>query len=40
MFDITVGNLKETFLGMQVEQSGGKLGLHVDKHIQDIIIDK
>jgi hypothetical protein len=29
-------DLMETFLGMQVNQSAGKIRLHLDKYIQDI----
>jgi hypothetical protein len=38
-FDITGGGLMETFLGIQVEQSKGRLGLrlHLDNYILEIL---
>jgi hypothetical protein len=36
-FDITGGGLMETFLGMQVEQSKGRIRLHLDNYIQEIL---
>ncbi len=36
-FDITGGDLMETFLGMEVDQSGNKIRLHLDRYIQDVI---
>jgi hypothetical protein len=36
-FDITGGGLMETFLGMQVEQSQGKICLHRDTFIREVL---
>jgi hypothetical protein len=36
-FDITGGGLMETFLGMEVEQSGGTIKLHLDNYIQEVL---
>ena len=36
-FDITGGGLMETFLGMEVEQSGGVIKLHLDNYIQEVL---
>ena len=36
-FDITGGMLMDSFLGMEVEQSEGKIRLHLDKYITDIV---
>jgi hypothetical protein len=38
-FDIKGGDLMETFFGMQVEQSDGKILFHLDKYIQNIITE-
>ena len=36
-FDITGGGLMETFLGMEVEQSGRVIKLHLDNYIQEVL---
>jgi hypothetical protein len=36
-FQITGGGLMETFLGMQVEQSQGKIRLHLDNYIRETL---
>jgi hypothetical protein len=36
-FQITGGGLMETFLGMQVEQSNGKIRLHLDNYIRETL---
>jgi hypothetical protein len=36
-FDITGGDLMETFLGMQVEQSKKAVRLHLDKYIKELL---
>ncbi len=38
-FQITGGGLIETFLGMQVEQSNGKIRLHLDIYIRETLDD-
>jgi hypothetical protein len=38
-FDITGGDLMETFLGMQVEQSNGNICLQLDNYVQDIVTE-
>ncbi len=36
-FDITGGGLMKTYLGMQVEQSRGKIRLHLNKYIRETL---
>ncbi len=36
-FDITCCLLMESFLGMEVEQSDGKIPLHLDRYIRDLV---
>jgi hypothetical protein len=36
-FEITGGGLMETFLGMEVEQPGKVIKLHLDSYIQEVL---
>ena len=36
-FEITVGGLMETFLGMEVEEPGQVIKLHLDSYIQEVL---
>ncbi len=38
-FEITGGGLMETFLGMEVEQPGEVIKLHLDSYIQEVLKD-
>jgi hypothetical protein len=38
-FEITGGGLMETFLGMEVEQPGKVIKLHLDSYIQEVLKD-
>jgi hypothetical protein len=38
-FEITVGGLMKTFLGMEVEQSGKTIKLHLDCYIQQVLAE-
>jgi hypothetical protein len=38
-FNIIGGDLMETYLGIKVEQSDGKICLYLDKYIQDIVTE-
>jgi hypothetical protein len=38
-FKITGGGLMETFLGMEVEQPGKVMKLHLDSHIQEVLTE-
>ena len=39
MFEITGGGLMETFLGMEVEQPGKVIRLHLDSYIQEVLTE-
>jgi hypothetical protein len=38
-FEITGGGLMETFLGMEVEQPGKVISLHLDSHVQEVLTE-
>jgi hypothetical protein len=38
-FEITGGSLMKTFLGMEVEQSGKTIKLHLDCYIQQVLAE-
>ncbi len=38
-FEITGGGLMATFLGMEVEQPGKVIRLHLDSYIQEVLTD-